>query len=559
MASARYKDLICICVDVGGVAGESASDWADVLQRVIATRCINDKAHLEVSIIVYGSNATQNYLDSDSTYSGIDVVCEFLPADIKTFAALPRRVVAGRGESDFFSAFTVAADLLKRTTEDRKLAAARKSIVVASPFTTPIEPVPDNVVEQVFASFAESGPPTVSAAVSGWVQPKGAEEAAARAAARHCFETLYRAGAYGAVEVHASPRDLFSLVRAHAAPNMNQNVLKVDEFDVSVKTAKLTEEMTLAAFKPAAAGVPFHDSPFLVPSTRYHLKGQPEEERNADDKQQMFRFGEELFPALPDGEYKFQPGSLDEGFKGIQVVSFVHDSITPRPGGEDEEEEPEPEAAVPRWAVQDTLVAVLPATDLAAGALSALVRALRARHRMALVRYALTANAAVALGALVPVEGFRKDYPDHFVLCRVPWANDYRRLQMPLFENVAEDVAIQIEEMDAVADFVRARTDTASATLTTDRRCDPIRSHLAMEVAQQAIGISGGGGGDDGDAGESVDAFVAEVMLPGAQEDAATQAAVAAVLRLLPELEDTMSGGGAGGVEVGVMGGRAGG
>lgn len=69
------QDLVCICVDVGGAAGDSAPAWLDVLQRVVAGRCINDKAHLEVSIIVYGSNATQNYLDSDSTYEGIDVVC----------------------------------------------------------------------------------------------------------------------------------------------------------------------------------------------------------------------------------------------------------------------------------------------------------------------------------------------------------------------------------------------------------------------------------------------------------------------------------------------------
>lgn len=87
--------------------------------------------------------------------------------------------------------------------------------------------------------------------------------------------------------------------------------------------------------------------------------------------------------------------------------------------------------------VLQTLVAVMPATDLAAGAVSAVVRALQARHRMALVRFALQANSAISLGALVPVPGFRADYPDHFVLCRVPWANDYRRLTLPAFENVA--------------------------------------------------------------------------------------------------------------------------
>jgi len=66
-----------------------------------------------------------------------------MPADVKTLALLPKRVVAGSGPSDFFSALTVAADLLKRTAEDRKLTAARKSIVIASPFSTVIEPVDD--------------------------------------------------------------------------------------------------------------------------------------------------------------------------------------------------------------------------------------------------------------------------------------------------------------------------------------------------------------------------------------------------------------------------------
>ena len=49
----------------------------------------------------------------------------------------------------------------------------------------------------------------------------------------------------------------------------------------------------------------------------------------ADDKQQMYRFGEELFPALPDNEYKFQPGSLDEAFKGIQARTSHGCHITP--------------------------------------------------------------------------------------------------------------------------------------------------------------------------------------------------------------------------------------
>lgn len=83
------------------------------------------------------------------------------------------------------------------------------------------------VQEQLFGSLSEIGAPAISAAVSGWLPPKGPQEAAARAAARRAFAALRRAGAYGAVEVHASPRDVFSVVRAHSAPTMTQNVLKV--------------------------------------------------------------------------------------------------------------------------------------------------------------------------------------------------------------------------------------------------------------------------------------------------------------------------------------------
>lgn len=81
--------------------------------------------------------------------------------------------------------------------------------------------------EQLFSSLSEVGPPTISAAVSGWLPPKGPEAAAAVAAARGSFAALHRAGAFGTVETHTSPRDLFSLVRAHSAPTMTQNVLKV--------------------------------------------------------------------------------------------------------------------------------------------------------------------------------------------------------------------------------------------------------------------------------------------------------------------------------------------
>ena len=107
-----------------------------------------------------------------------------------------------------------------------------------------------------------------------------------------------------------------------------------------------------------------------------------------------------------------------------------------------------------------------------------------------------------------------------------------------------EGVNIQNEEMDAVAEFVNAHMAAAAATaalqpgaeagsLPSDRRCDPVRSALAMAVARDAAGLACPGGGADG---EAVDAFMAEVLLPSVEEDAATKAAATEVLRLFPEV-----------------------
>lgn len=90
--------------------------------------------------------------------------------------------------------------------------------------------------------------------------------------------------------------------------------------------------------------------------------------------------------------------------------------------------------------------------------------------------------------------------------------------------------------MDAIAEFVHARTDPAPAgaaaySLPSDRRCDPVRSALAMAVARAATGAAADGDG-------AVDPFVAEVLLPSPQGGAAAEAAAAAVLRMLPELQD---------------------
>jgi hypothetical protein len=72
---------VCICVDVGPQAAQSATDWQAVLQRLLATRMIHNRPHLEVAIIAYGSNNTSNTLWSEERpddYAGVDVVSVWL-------------------------------------------------------------------------------------------------------------------------------------------------------------------------------------------------------------------------------------------------------------------------------------------------------------------------------------------------------------------------------------------------------------------------------------------------------------------------------------------------
>jgi hypothetical protein len=65
----------------------------------------------------------------------------YSPCRAEVFESLPEKLVSGHGPSDHYYAFVAACDLLVRTVQDRKLQAARKSIIVVSPFVAPI-PVP---------------------------------------------------------------------------------------------------------------------------------------------------------------------------------------------------------------------------------------------------------------------------------------------------------------------------------------------------------------------------------------------------------------------------------
>lgn len=89
------------------------------------------------------------------------VVQEFAPCSVHTFARIPQRVVAGTKPSDHFFALATAADLLKKTVTARKLAAARKSIVIASPFVEEVPAIPDEHLVQ----------PSLPVAALAWLTP----------------------------------------------------------------------------------------------------------------------------------------------------------------------------------------------------------------------------------------------------------------------------------------------------------------------------------------------------------------------------------------------------
>lgn len=83
--------------------------------------------------------------------------------------------------------------------------------------------------------------------------------------------------------------------------------------------------------------------------------------------------------------------------------------------------------------------AVTASTDKGATAIAALARAMASRQQMALVRFALLANAAPALGALVPVVAATAGgVRDHFVLLRIAFAQDYRAFTLPDHESQAK-------------------------------------------------------------------------------------------------------------------------
>lgn len=71
------QDLLCVVLDVGATAHTLADQWPEVLQRAMANRMMQEKPHLELAIIAYGSDVTHNDLydpADDVAYKGVRIV-----------------------------------------------------------------------------------------------------------------------------------------------------------------------------------------------------------------------------------------------------------------------------------------------------------------------------------------------------------------------------------------------------------------------------------------------------------------------------------------------------
>jgi hypothetical protein len=99
--------------------------------------------------------------------------------------------------------------------------------------------------EAIYNSLDAISAPTVSAGIVAWLpDTRASPENLA------LFSNLHGLGAVGALESLASPWDLFTLVRTHSAGTMSQNILKVGEFEVAVKTTKITGIDSMPRLKP---------------------------------------------------------------------------------------------------------------------------------------------------------------------------------------------------------------------------------------------------------------------------------------------------------------------
>lgn len=83
----------------------------------------------------------------------------FAPSTKTTFQGVESSLKVGSNEADHYYALVAACDLLTRTVQDRKLQAARKSIVLVSPFAAATAPVDgDTMVRAVAPDVHRSRP-----------------------------------------------------------------------------------------------------------------------------------------------------------------------------------------------------------------------------------------------------------------------------------------------------------------------------------------------------------------------------------------------------------------
>lgn len=538
MVQARFKDLTCIVLDVSGAAHACMPGWSDVAERALATKLVASPSH-DVAVIAFGADTTDNFLAQTTAtgeYDGVHVITDLQPCTVVSFQEVRARLRPGNARADSLSAFMVALDLLKRTVDALKLHKARKSIVLLSPLQHAHEPVDDGFLAQL-APQCVALEMSVHCCIAAWLE-SDEEGRALQAANAEVFRRLLRMGVVGSVRACSTAIEAFGVIKSQPVPHGYACSLKIHELEVAVKHHKLSsydrlpsarpysfktdtggasEGVSAAASSRADGAVPQDGAPSIRRETEWFVKGDESRKCNGhEERTRVYRFGDEWVPARADADYKWQPESADCGFKGLQVLCFVDGAMDDAADGSDAD------VVAPRWAVQDCPTAIMPATAKAAVTLAALAQAAHTAGRIALVRYALRANSAIALGALVPVTrrdpaaaaaatnpssalcdlggGYAAEAgtgrlfvasgspaPDHFLLVKLRWAEEYRAAHVPDMEDVARDAGINDKHYKPMDALVHAYTATGSA-LPSDKCPDPQLGRLARTLIASACG-----------------------------------------------------------------------
>jgi hypothetical protein len=116
--------------------------------------------------------------------------------------------------------------------------------------------------------------PSISAAVADFAPISTLDSSAARAGNLRMFQELHRLGAVGCIEHLSSAWELSTLARSHSGGTMFASTLKIGEFELSIKSGKLTSYEQPPLMKPFMGDCRAPDPEgFVRKGTTLYLKG----------------------------------------------------------------------------------------------------------------------------------------------------------------------------------------------------------------------------------------------------------------------------------------------